>query len=369
MDIRRAILAGSCHFLTHSGAGRLLAPFTQGMGLIFTLHKVEPSGAAGRFAPNGHLTVTPDFLEATIIQVRDAGIEFVSLAEAVRRLREGGGNRRFAAVTLDDGYRNNLEFAYPVFKRHGVPFTIFVATGFVDRTSEIWWEALARIVAQADFIEIPIGARMERLAARSIDEKCAAYARAATWLSRDMGEAAQRLEIRRLAGQHGLDLKKLADELILSWDDLRELCRDELAAIGAHTHDHFALARLGRCEMRDNVQLGLDRLEAELGLKPRHFAYPYGYEAAVDRRSVEVLREFGFDCAVTTRPGMLRDAVRHELLALPRISLNGHFQNSAIVSQYLTGAPFPFYNLVRSIKDKVGFLPGGARIPNPDRVL
>ncbi|MBA5776126.1 polysaccharide deacetylase family protein [Stappia sp. F7233] len=369
MDLRRAILAGSCHILTHTGAGRLLAPFTQGAGLIFTLHKVEPARQAGAFAPNGHLTVTPEFLEATIAQVRAAGIEFVSLDEAVRRLKHGGSERRFAAITLDDGYRNNLEFAYPIFRKHGVPFTIFVASGFVDRNSEIWWEALERIVAGSDHIEIPIGARMERLPARSVAEKISAYSRAASWLSCDTGEAAQRLEIRRLATQHGLDLKELADELILSWDELRRLCEDPLATVGGHTHDHFALARLSRGEMRDNVRLGLERLEAELGVRPRHFAYPYGYEAAVDRRSVETLKEFGFDCALTTRPGMLKDAAHHEMLALPRISLNGYFQHAAIVSQFLTGAPFPFYNMVRGIKERLVFLPGSARVPNPDRVL
>ena len=51
------------------------------------------------------------------------------------------------AITLDDGYRNNFEQALPVFQRHAVPFTIYVCPGFAERTSELWWEALERIIA------------------------------------------------------------------------------------------------------------------------------------------------------------------------------------------------------------------------------
>ena len=61
--------------------------------------------------------------------------------------RSGGGDPKRIAVTLDDGYRDNAEHALPVFRRHGVPFTIFVCPGFCDRTSELWWEALERIIA------------------------------------------------------------------------------------------------------------------------------------------------------------------------------------------------------------------------------
>ena len=61
---------------------------------------------------------------------------------------------RRIAVTLDDGYRNNLEHALPVFRRHAVPFTIYVCPGFSDRTSELWWEALERIIAGAESISL-----------------------------------------------------------------------------------------------------------------------------------------------------------------------------------------------------------------------
>ncbi|MBK7015830.1 MAG: polysaccharide deacetylase family protein [Sulfuritalea sp.] len=41
---------------------------------------------------------------------------------------EAGG----IAVTFDDGYRNTLEVAAPVLSGLGIPFTAFVASGFVS---------------------------------------------------------------------------------------------------------------------------------------------------------------------------------------------------------------------------------------------
>ena len=79
----RAAMSG----LYHSGAHRLLAPYTQGAGVIFTLNQVRPPQDKD-FAPNRGLEVAPGFLEAMLDQVEEAGLDVVTLDEAARRLRE-----------------------------------------------------------------------------------------------------------------------------------------------------------------------------------------------------------------------------------------------------------------------------------------
>lgn len=332
--------------------GRLLAPLTGHRGLVFTLHSVRPQSRMHGFAPNRHLTVTPEFLERTIVQARAAGLRIVSLAEALDHVEtDDPAAQRVCAFTFDDGYRDNLIHAYPVLRKHEVPFTIFVTSGFVDRSSEIWWEALERIVRGASSIETPIGERMRTLDASTRDGKVRIYDRLLHWFTKELGEESQRVELRRLAAVHGLDLAALADELILDWDELRSLCRDPLFTVGAHTHNHFALARLSRTRMQDDIAAGLERLAAELGVTPQVFAYPYGFEAAVNHQSQEVVSQFNFRAAFTTHPGMLER--KADRFAMPRVSMNGYFQDAAIVSQYLNGAPFPIYNMLRRIRDGV----------------
>ncbi len=117
--------------LYFSGASRLMEPLTRGVGLIYMLHRVQPARYEA-FQPNALLEVTPEFLEQTIVQTRAAGIEFVSSDVACERLENRDFSRRFAVMTLDDGYRDNMQHALPVFKKHDVPFTIYASSGITD---------------------------------------------------------------------------------------------------------------------------------------------------------------------------------------------------------------------------------------------
>jgi len=56
--------------------------------------------------------------------------EPVSIAELICRTSEGASG--LCAVTFDDGYRDCYEYAFPILRDMGVPFTLFVTTGFIQ---------------------------------------------------------------------------------------------------------------------------------------------------------------------------------------------------------------------------------------------
>ena len=129
--------------LSASRARRWLRTPEDSAGFVVTLHHVRPYRASA-FDPNALLSITPEFLDGFLRHCIAAGWRFVSVDE----LAQGGRHDPHRiAVTLDDGYRNNAEHAWPVFRRHQVPFTVYVCPGFADRTAELWWEALERIIA------------------------------------------------------------------------------------------------------------------------------------------------------------------------------------------------------------------------------
>ena len=157
--------------LYHTGAHRLLAPYTQGVGVIFTLHHVRPEPhRPNGFAPNRILEVTPDFLDAVLDQVQESGLDVLSLDEAKQRLKEGD-DRRFACFTFDDGYGDNLEYAYPLFKRRSLPLTLYVPTDYPDGNGELWWLALEEIIARASEIELCRNGALWRLQTSTAQEK------------------------------------------------------------------------------------------------------------------------------------------------------------------------------------------------------
>jgi peptidoglycan/xylan/chitin deacetylase (PgdA/CDA1 family) len=108
-----------------------LASGTRGLGAIFTLHHVRQPFQRP-FHPNDILEITPQFLDEALTVLERAGYEFIRLEDVPARLASNAGGKPFACFTLDDGNRNNLTEAAPVFTRHGAPFTIFITKGFIE---------------------------------------------------------------------------------------------------------------------------------------------------------------------------------------------------------------------------------------------
>ena len=113
------------HNLTHPLLGRILM-----------LHRGVEQRSEGK---NRELEITPDFLKQTIDDYRQQGHQFVSIDEACDIISKGHTKHPFVCLTLDDGYQDNYDIAYPILKQLEVPFTIYVTTGFIDNRHPMWW--------------------------------------------------------------------------------------------------------------------------------------------------------------------------------------------------------------------------------------
>jgi peptidoglycan/xylan/chitin deacetylase (PgdA/CDA1 family) len=344
---RRAtdLLKVALNALHFTGADRLMAPFTSGVGVIFMLHRVCPQRPEG-FGPNRILEVTPEFLDETIALVVESGFDVISLDEVHARVSEGDFDRPFASFTFDDGYRDNRDHAYPIFRRHGLPFAIYVPADFADGTGDLWWLKLEMAIAAASMIDIRIDGIATRFEATTVSQKDAAFDRIYWWL-RSLPELEARQIVEDLCRLNGVDASGLCRELIMNWDEIRDLASDPLVTIGAHTRRHLALAKLTRPEARLEMVESIARLEHELSRPIRHFSFPYGDETSAGPREFELARELGLDTAVTTQKNLIHTKHTGALTGLPRVSLNGDYQSTRFVKVLLTGAPFAFWNVAR----------------------
>src|ERR1700726_4325448 len=144
--LKQTIIRGGLESLYFSGAHVALQPLVGGVGVILTLHHVRPP-RPDRFQPNRLLEVTPRFLARVVKLLRRSRIDVISLDEMHRRMTERDFGRRFVCLTFDDGYRDNLEHAYPILRDAGFPFAVYVPTSFPDRLGELWWLALGTVIA------------------------------------------------------------------------------------------------------------------------------------------------------------------------------------------------------------------------------
>ncbi|MDZ7823732.1 MAG: polysaccharide deacetylase family protein [Ahrensia sp.] len=141
--MRKAFMIGA----RYTGLTHIVSPLLSGQGAILMLHRVgKPLHKSGI---NNFLSVDGGFLNFLLEELKRAGYKFVSMDEAVDRIKARHSNEKFLTVTLDDGYRDNLLTAAPIFTNHNVPYMIYACTGFCSATSFLWWEILAQIVETA----------------------------------------------------------------------------------------------------------------------------------------------------------------------------------------------------------------------------
>lgn len=310
----------------------------RGLGAIFTLHHVRPKTERS-FDPNAHLEITPEFLDAAIRRLKEEGYAFLSLEDLPSHMANPAPRQPVALFTLDDGYRNNAEFAQPVFSEHRVPYTVFVTGGFIDKTHTLWWETLADLLSGVSSIAFDFGAGPVTIRTANHTEKTAAYDRIADFI-RGGDEAQAVAQLNTVARAHGIDPGLIVERLVMRAPELQSLVLNPLATLGAHTISHRALAKLPDAEVREEIRLSADRIEEITGKRPVSIAYPYGDAAAVSPRETRLAGELGFTSGVTTRPGTLDTRGRNDLFALPRISLNGHYQKPDYVAALASGIPF-----------------------------
>jgi peptidoglycan/xylan/chitin deacetylase (PgdA/CDA1 family) len=338
---RHALIRAALDALSFSGVSRMLPGAPDAAGFVVTLHHVMPAGAAS-FDPNALLSVTPDFLDQFIAHFSSCGWRFVSVDDLVGA---GEGSPKRIAITLDDGYRDNLQHAWPIFQKHRAPFTIFVCPGFTERRSELWWEALAQMIAAADAFPIPGEESDGGRPVRTLAEKMQMFSDWRIWLTTIVDEAHQRIAIRALAEKHDLDLSELAHALVMDWDETRRIAADPLCSIGAHTMTHAALARLSAEAALQEIVLSADRIAAEIGSRPTSIAFPYGYPAAAGPREAKLAAEAGLASSFTTQPGYIRSTgSRH---SLPRVSVNGLFQRIRYLETLLNPGLWVLRNRLR----------------------
>lgn len=107
------------------------------MGEIWMLHRVVEQRS--NVPEQRELEITPDYLEKKITEYKSRGYSFVSIDNIFDYRLSIFNSHRWVCITFDDGYRDNYTLAYPLLKQLGIPFTVYVTTGFIDNQLPMWW--------------------------------------------------------------------------------------------------------------------------------------------------------------------------------------------------------------------------------------
>jgi len=190
---------------------------------------------------------------------------FISL-EAFLAARRAGDlgtlPRRSLVVTIDDGWMGNV-LLLPSLERYGVRPTVFLSTSVVGTNRHFWW-------AHAS-------GQVERDAMKGVPEE-------------------QRLQELTASG--------FAPDT--PYPDRQALSIEELARMGtqvdfqSHSRTHPILTNCTDQQAWREIAGSADELRSLTGAPARAFAYPNG---VYSERVIDLVREAGYECAVTIEPG------------------------------------------------------------------
>lgn len=310
--MRRLAIAGSRQITGRSRRER--EALDESHAAILMYHRVLPEGEAARLHVEPGMWVSPATFElhASTLSTR---FNVVPLHELIQRLRSGESlPPRACAITFDDGWLDNLQFALPVLERFGLPATIFVVTDRVGTSGAFWTDEVVR-----RFASISKNERRELLERCGVSDgmlqSLLGYLKSLDDLSREQ-------EVGRIRSI-GID-PCMGERELLDWDEL-----DQLASKGfdveSHGTSHTILTRCAPDTTRQELSSSLMALRNRGHGRHALIAYPSG---GFDADTARWAEEAGYLGGVTTERGVA--SRRHHPLTLPRIALHEDISSTTI---------------------------------------
>jgi peptidoglycan/xylan/chitin deacetylase (PgdA/CDA1 family) len=251
--------------------------------------------------------------------LRDDGYRVAPLRELVDAATAGLLDRRTVSLTFDDGYLDALTTVAPILQEFGFPGTFFIIGAALEGHHEFWWDALGRAFLSGrplpERCVLRLASGVLDLPTRNREERQAAHDRIAEEFYRfGLGSRTSALgAIEAWAGSRSSpnDVRRP-----MSAEEVVQLAAAPGVSIGAHSQHHLRLPVLSRDEKQAEIASCKLRLENLLGRPVKAFSYPYG---SCDIETMQLIREAGFDTAVTTEEGLV--SMHTDRLRVPRIEV------------------------------------------------
>ncbi len=313
-----------------NGLSLITRPFFQGAAII-CLHRVLPEEEKSPLSIPRDLEISLHFLEAIVNVMREEGYQFLPLDKVLETVQKTP-RTRYCALTFDDGYRDNLTYAYPVLAALDVPFTIYVTSGFINGSLEPWWYRLQRLLTGPGPLRVPSPSGPFPIALETKDSRERHYLEIYQSLKTLPAEEREN-RLSEIADINSEALISAEPVPFLSDSELNLLAKSGLANIAAHTVTHPNLTLLDPAVVEREMRESKETIEAWIERPVFDFSYPHGLS---NPGIAQIAKKAGFRSATTTHSKMIRERTV-DLYALPRLCFGGEQEDRTILVRTVRG--------------------------------
>ena len=275
--------------------------------LVLMYHRILPAADARAMTEEPGMFVTPESFKLHLNTLSDR-FSFFRLSEWIQAKNDGLALPGLAcAVTFDDGWSDNYEFAFPILQELGIPATIFLVSDMMGTKETFWPERLAyTVTAIAD----KFSNQWSHPLLNWLREANTSYSFSTKMPTSEQiseiifsSKSLPDIEIHQRLDAIETELELVPDvqtASLLNWEQVSNMIRSGLIEIGSHTCRHTRL----------NVDIPEDLLKREIisskktiqehtGTDITCFCFPNGDYSP---QALSLVREH-YACAVTTCPG------------------------------------------------------------------
>jgi peptidoglycan/xylan/chitin deacetylase (PgdA/CDA1 family) len=275
--------------------------------VILMYHRILPAEDIRAMVEEPGMTVSPDTFRMHLKLINEH-FEIVSLSDWIKRAKNGEPLPENAcAITFDDGWIDNYEFAYPALQAFSAPATIFLVSSMIGTEELFWPERLARITSEiaTHCPERWSDNELEWVKMLNTDygfsnilptrEQCSQIIAAAKVLN-DL-EIHKRLD--RIEEMMNLNISKDQPSL-LNWTHVDEMCSSGLIEFGSHSSRHIRLTdEISADDIKEEIINSKNDIKTNSSANVDMFCFPNGdYSQA----AIELVKK-NYLGAVTTQSG------------------------------------------------------------------
>ena len=275
--------------------------------LVLMYHRILPDDDPRYQLEEPGMVVTPDTLRLHLKTVKEH-FNIVKLSDWAQ-LKNNNKTlpANACAITFDDGWADNYEFAFPILKDLETPATIFLVAEMIGTNQNFWPERLVFIMTtiathypqhwgHAELLWLQTNPELYRFnkTPPTNEEISALITCLKNYSDQDMHDRLNHIE-----EVLQLDINKPAPSL-LDWQQVDDMVHSDLIEMGSHTCRHTRLnENTPATQIKDEIVNSKKIIEQHIGKPVNIFCYPNGDTCAEAREQVRK----NYHCAVTTKAG------------------------------------------------------------------